>query len=224
MSLRKLVFPTAILTVGLGVWIGARAIADEGAKGAEGQPQFQAPPGWSAEDMQACAIAGQPGEQHEFLKKSVGKWNGKGQMWMAPGMPPMPHDCTSEITAVMDGRYTRCEIQGEMPGMGVFHGVGYSGYDNVAQQYVSTWIDNHSTGIMTGVGERSSDGKTMTWTYAYHCPVTKKPTTMRQVETHKGDDAMTLEMFGKDPKSGQEFKMMVLEFTRAGADTTASAN
>lgn len=54
----------------------------------------------------------------------------------------------------------------------------------------------------------------MTWTYHYTCPVTKKPATLRQIETMQGPDAMTLEMFAADPKTGKEFKMMRIEFKR----------
>ena len=67
---------------------------------------------------------------------------------------------------------------------------------------------------MTGTGTLSADGKTMTWNYNYHCPITKKPAVMRQVETNTGPNAKTLEMFGNDPKSGKEFKMMSMEMAR----------
>ena len=43
----------------------------------------------------------------------------------------------------------------------------------------------------------SADGKTMTWKYMFNCPVTKKPTPMRQVETTTGPGTKTLEMFGR---------------------------
>jgi hypothetical protein len=172
------------------------------------------PPGWTQEDMQACMAAGTPGEQHKRLAKEVGTWNGKTTMWMAPNTEPMTSVCTTTVKPVMDGRYTKAETKGDMPGMGPFHGVGYYGYDNVAQKYVSTWLDNHSTGIMNGTGELSSDGNTMTWTYSYTCPVTKKPAVMREVDTWTGPNSKTFEMFGADPKSGQEFKMMSIELTR----------
>lgn len=172
------------------------------------------PPGWTEADMQACMAAGMPGPMHQHLAKAVGTWAGTSTSWMAPGMPPMTSSCTSTITMEMDGRYTRCEFRGEMPGMGPFHGLGYNGYDNVSQKFVSTWIDNHSSGIMNGQGSLSPDGKTLTWNFQYNCPITKKPTTMREVERYTNDDTMTLEMFGPDPKSGKEFQMMKLELKR----------
>ncbi len=187
------------------------------AMGAHGAGQdMPLPPGWTMEDMQACMTAGTPGKMHEHLMKNTGVWKGKTTMWMGPGMePPMKSECTSTITAVMDGRYTKNVIEGEMPGMGPFHGMGFNGFDNVSQKFVSTWIDNHSSGIMNGTGEMSADGKTMTWTFTYNCPIRKGPAKMREVHRMTDDNTMVFEMYGDDPKSGKEYKMMEIEFTRA---------
>ena len=176
--------------------------------------EMKLPPGWTEDDMKACMVAGTPGKMHEHLLGGVGKWQGKNTMWMFPGADPVVTDTTSTVTSVMDGRYVRIEYAGEMPGMGPYSGSGLAGFDNVTQQFVTTWIDNHSTGIMVGTGELSADGKIMTWKYAYNCPVTKKPTVMREVETITGPNTKTLEFFGVEPKSGQEFKMMFIQLTR----------
>lgn len=181
---------------------------------ATGQPEMKLPAGWTPADMQACMDAGTPGKMHEWLAKGAGVWHGKQTMWMAPGAEALKSDCTSTITPMMDGRYFKCEMAGEIPGMGPFNGFGLSGFDNVSQKFVGSWIDNHSTGIMTGTGELSSDQKTLTWTYAYNCPITKKPTVMREVDTFTGKDTMTMEMFGIEPKSGKEFKMIHIDFKK----------
>ena len=218
MNARKL-FVTTCLT-GFVVAVGAIALAAEKkeskpeAAAAGGQPEFKLPPGWTEADMQACMIAGTPGEQHKFLSRGVGVWDGKNTMWMSPGAEPMTCEVTCTVTSLMDGRYVHSEMKGEMPQMGPYHGMGITGYDNVAGRYVSTWVDNHSTGIMNGTGKLSKDGKVMTWEFSYHCPVTKKPTVLREVETITGADTKTLEMFGKEPKSGKEYKMMRIELTR----------
>jgi len=75
-------------------------------------------------------------------------------------------------------------------------------------------IDNQGTGIMNGTGELSADGKVLTWTYTFNCPLTKKPTPMREIETITGDKTKTLEIYSVEPKSGKEYKMMVIEFTK----------
>ena len=214
MNRRTLLIP-ACLVVGSAAGIaGALAIAQP-AKDKTAQPDHAPlPPGWPEADMQACVEAGTPGEMHRHLAEAAGTWNGRTKMWMAPGTEPMESECTSTITTVMDGRYTRCEITGEMPGMGMYNGFGLYGYDNVAEKFQSTWIDNHGTGMMIGTGELSPDGKTLTWRFTYNCPITKKPAVMREVERLTSDNEKTLEMFGTDPKSGKEFKMMEIHFTR----------
>jgi hypothetical protein len=155
-----------------------------------------------------------PGKEHEHLAEGAGVWHCKTRMWMTPGGEPMTSEGASTVTPIMDGRYVKVEMAGEMPGMGPYNGFGIYGFDNVSQKFVSTWIDNHSTGIMTGFGKLSEDGKTLSWKYTHNCPITKKPAVMREIETITGPNTKTLEMYGADPKSGKEFKMMHIEMTR----------
>jgi len=184
------------------------------AKDAKSSPEPKLPPGWTAEDMQACMLAGTPGKMHEHLAKDVGEWEGRCTMWPGPDGEPMTSECTSSVTSVLDGRFIKIEMKGEMPGMGPFQGGGISGYDNVTKKFVSSWIDNQSTGIMQGEGALSPDGKTLTWECTFNCPLTKKPAVMKQVETYTGADTKKLEMWGDDPKTGKNFKMMTIELTR----------
>lgn len=212
---RKLFAPLCLSAVGIAAVAGLLAFT-EPAKEMKpaGQPEMQLPPGWTPEDMQACVAAGTPGPMHAHLAQGVGVWNGKNTMWMAPGMEPIKSDSVSTVKSMMDGRFVQCEMNGDMPGMGPFNGFGIAGFDNVSQKFVSNWIDNMGTGIMTGTGELSSDGKVLTWTYSYNCPVTKKPVVMREIDTITGPNTKTLEMWSTDPKSGKEFKMMLIEFTK----------
>lgn len=177
------------------------------------QPEFELPKGWTMEDMMACIEAGTPGEQHAWLAEDVGTWSGKGSMWMGPDdANPMTFESTMTVTAIMDGRYIRTEMEGEMPGMGMYTGQGVSGYDNVAGRFVSNWIDNQSTGIMNGTGAKSGD--TLTWTFEYMCPITRKPTKMREVYRIVDANTRKMEMHGADPKSGKQYKMMEFTLTR----------
>jgi hypothetical protein len=178
------------------------------------KPEFKLPPGWTEADMQACIAAGTPGKMHELLANGLGTWEGKATQWMSPDADPVTSESKAVVTSLMDGRFTRCEISGEIPGMGPYKGIGIYGYDNVAQKFQCTWFDNHGTGMMLGTGEASSDGKTITWTFSFSCPITKKPAVMREVETITGEDTKSLEMFGADPKTGKEYKMMSITLSR----------
>lgn len=216
MKNQHVIVPLCISVVGLLAAVGSLAAGDPAKEmKPAGQPaDMQLPPGWTPEDMQACVIAGTPGSQHQMLASGAGTWQGKNQMWMAPGMPAMTSESVATVTPMMEGRFTKCEFTGDMPGMGPFSGMGIYGFDNVSQKFVSTWIDNQGTGMMQGTGEASADGKVITWKYNYNCPITKKATVMREIETITGPNSKTLEMWGIDPKSGKEYKMMFIEMNR----------
>ncbi len=195
--------------------VASLAIAETANNQAGSQQEFQLPPGWTEENMEVCMLAGTPGEEHKKLAEAAGTWHGKVTMWMAPDTEPMPtSECTAKITPIMDGRFTKCEWTGEMPGMGPYNGFGLTGFDNVTKKYTSIWIDNHGTGMMQGEGERSAGGKVLTLTYTHSCPITKKPAEIRSVETVTGPNTKTLEMFATEPKSGKEYKMMRAELTK----------
>lgn len=207
----------------VGIAAGSIAFAQDYKERAarEAQNEMQLPPGWTEEDMQACVMAGMPGEMQAHLTKDAGVWTGEAKMWKAPDTEPMISTTNATITPMYDGRYVKCEYEGQMPGMGTFNGLGLYGYDNIAQEFQSTWIDNHSSGVMYGTGKLSSDGTTLTWTYSYHCPINKKPTTLREIDRITGANTKTMEMWGKDPKTGEEFKMMQIDFTRSSKATAA---
>jgi len=220
MKHRRLIVATLTATAALALVVGRFAVAEPNkdakpaAAAAGAQPAMKLPPGWTEQDMQKCMAATVPGKMHEQLLRGVGAWQGKQTMWMYPGADPVVCDVTANVTAIMDGRYVKTEITGDVPGMGPFTGSGINGFDNVSQQFVATWIDNWTTGILTATGKQSADGNTMTWNYTFNCPLTSKPQIIRQIETFSGSDKWTLESHTTDPKSGKEYKMMTLEFTK----------
>jgi hypothetical protein len=224
MNRTKLFATTVIAALGLVAVVGSIAIADSRSEERPaGRPEMKLPPGWTEEDMKACTMAATPGRMHERLAREAGVWHARTTMWMAPDTEPMQSECRSVVTSLMDGRFTEVEMTGEMPGMGPYNGLGIYGFDNVSQKFVSSWIDNHGTGIGNGVGEPSPDGKTITWKFTYNCPLTRKPVVMREIETVTGPDTKTLEMYGTDHKSGKEFRLMRIELTRTQGAPRAHA-
>jgi len=204
--------------VGLAVLAGSLAAAqqskDKPAKGDGGHGQPGLPPE-AQEHMRACIEAGTPGKWHEWLGKQVGVWEGSSQLWMGPtGGEPARGTCTWTVTRIFEGRYLQAALNAELPGMGTFSGLGFTGFDNVSQKFVGSWLDSHSTGIMQGVGELSKDGKRLDWKYTQNCPLSKKPIIVRQVDHFIDADTIAFEMFTIDPPSGKEYKCMRVDFTR----------
>lgn len=203
----------ACITGSLAIAGGTADVAKNGAKTMD----MPLPKGMTPEQMQACMEAGIPGKMHEYLAKGAGTWAGKSIMKMTADSEPMNSECTLTVTPIMDGRFVKTEMVGEMPGMGPISGLGITGFDNVSKKFQCTWADSCSTGMMQGTGELSSDGSTMTMTYTANCPVTKKPVAFREIQRRTGDNTMTLEMHGPDMVTGKEFKMMEIAFTRTAA-------
>ena len=204
---------TFLALAAMAVIVGANVVADTSTAPPAGA-EMKLPAGWTPEDMQACMMAATPGKPHAYLAEGVGEWTGKNQTWMGPNTEPMSSESTTTVTPMMDGRFVKVDMKGEMPGAGPFNGFAINGYDNVSGQFVAVWIDNMGTGMANGTGKLSDDGKVMTWTFTFNCPITKKPAIIRQVETTTGPDAKTLEVFTADPKTGEEYKMMSVELAR----------
>jgi hypothetical protein len=127
---------------------------------------------------------------------------------------PTRGECTWTVTSILGGRFTRAELDADIPGFGQFNGLGFAGFDNVSQKYIGAWLDSNSSGIMNGSGELSSDGATLTWNYTTNCPITRKPVTIREVQTTSGPNSMTFDMFAPDAHTGKEYKCMHIDFTR----------
>jgi hypothetical protein len=161
---------------------------------------------------EAMMKAATPGPQHERLKKLVGEWNCTVSMMMDPSQPAQETKSTAVVTSLMDGRYFQEQDTGEMMGK-PFLGQGLTGYDNVMKKYVSTWIDNAGTGIMTSEGTPDATGNVITWTGWSSDPMTGKKTKYRMVTTFIDDNKHTFEMFGAGP-GGKESKMMTITYDR----------
>lgn len=199
----------------------AKPCCQSEAKLASGCTDKKSACGLSETDMKACMAAGAPGKMHEQLAKEAGVWYGKTTIWMGPDAEPAKGECVATVTPIMEGRFVKWDMAGQIPAMGAYTGLGLYGFDNVSQKLTSAWIDNRGTGISTGEGEQSSDGRTRTWKFTANCPVAKKAVTFREVETLTSPDAKTVETFITDPKSGKEFRMMALELTRNRSVMTA---
>jgi hypothetical protein len=161
--------------------------------------------------MELMMKAGTPGDAHKKLDAFVGTWDTKVQMWMMPGADPATSSGTSTNSWLMGGRYLEQRYKGEFSGM-PFEGMGYTGYDNVKQQYWGTWMDSMSTGQMTSAGT-STDGKTWNFTATMADPMTGKDSTSSEKITIVDADHHTMEMWSAGP-DGKMFKMMEIAYSR----------
>jgi hypothetical protein len=165
-----------------------------------------------AAEMEAWQKAMTPGEPHKHLARMTGDWTFKNTMWMDPSQPPTEGTGTMHAETILGGRYVQSVWKGNFMGMD-FEGRGTDGYDNLAKQYVSTWVDNMGSGIMYSTGSCDANGKVCTALGDYIDPMTNKKTTMRSVTTWTGDKSFKLEMYSK-PEGGNETKSMEMVVTK----------
>jgi hypothetical protein len=95
-----------------------------------------------------------------------------------------------------------------------FEGIATVGYDNAKKVFVSTWIDNMGTGLMKTSGPWDEATKTMTLTGTQTDPARGKDCHVREVFKVVDDNTQLMEMYGPDPMTGKEYKMMEIKFTR----------
>jgi hypothetical protein len=151
-----------------------------------------------------------PGPEHEILKGMAGTWKTTTKSWMAPGEPEVSEG-TSEVTAILGGRYVKEEFSSTFGGQ-PFHGMGLTGYDLMKKQYVGTWIDSMGTSIMTSRGTYDSATRQFASTATYTDPMTMKEKTTRMV-TKIFDGNKHVSSF-YDTMDGKEVMTMEITYTR----------
>jgi hypothetical protein len=170
-----------------------------------------------AADMAAYMAAATPGTHHKAMAAKAGSWKTSNKLWMAPGQPPMETVGTSEIIAVLDGRFVQEVTKAEMMG-GPWEGRGTFGYDNSSKKHIGNWLDSFGTAMMSLEGTCDGTCKTITMSGEYFDPATKTTKAMKTVTTKISDDEALLTMYDI-AKDGSEIKMGEVRYER----TTAQA-
>jgi hypothetical protein len=158
------------------------------------------------------AEAMEPGEQHKHLAAMAGNWAYSGKMWMDPSAPPMETAGTSTCTMILGGRYLQQEVSGYFQGT-EFKGYGLIGYDKLAHQLRSVWVDNMGTGMMIMTGTCDETGKVFTSYGEIKDPTKGQAQKIKAVTTIIGPDEMKDEMFMILP-DGKEIKNMEMIYKR----------
>ena len=213
MKSRTLLWATCICLAATAALAHAQAKTKPDAAAEKPKAATAAPPAMDAKAMQEMMEkAAALGPQHERLKKLVGEWNCTVKTMMDPSQPPTETKSTAVVTSLMDGRYFQEQDTGEMMGK-PFQGMSVTGYDNIMKKYVSTWIDNAGTGIMTSEGVEDGTGNVITWTGWSSDPMTGKKTKYRMVTRILDDNKHVFEMYSAGP-NGKEAKMMEITYDR----------
>lgn len=168
----------------------------------------------SAEGMKAYMEAAKLGDEHKELAKWDGKWTGQITMWETNGGKPYTSNLQATNKMILDGHYQLANYEGPMMGM-TFKGTGITGYDNTLKKYIMTWADNMTTGIMKMEGDRDAATKTTTYIGTSKNPANGLDCEMKQVITDVDDNTQKTEMYGPDPKTGEQYKTMEIVMKRS---------
>ncbi len=156
-----------------------------------------------------------PGAPHKMMETAVGTWNVNSTLWVYPGAEPMTSTGALVNEMLYGGRYLQGKVSTNADKLGTsFQGTFITAFDNSTQTYQNVWIDNGSTGIHSTSGTMSADGKTLTLTGTSTDLMTGKPVNIREVITFNNLNSTTWEFYRSDSGTGNEFKMMQIEYTR----------
>ena len=114
----------------------------------------------------------------------------------------------------MGGRYQVTNHTGTMMDM-PFEGMAILAYDNARKEFISTWIDNVGTGVMTlkGTWDDATKSINLKGTCVDPSAGDGREMAVREVMKATDDNHQVMEMYGQGP-DGKEFKMMEIKYTR----------
>ncbi len=165
-----------------------------------------------AEMMKKAETACTPGDAHQALEPLVGEWTAEVKTWMTPDAPPVASKGTAKSTWTLNGRFVQQEFTGDFMGQ-PFHGISFTGHDNVRGKYRSVWIDDMSTTMVVSEGDADSGGKVITLGGSYACAMTgEKDKATTQIYRILSPDKHVFEMH--DPARGENSKVMEITYVR----------
>jgi len=152
-----------------------------------------------------------PGEMHQMLAAAAGDWDTKSTYWMNAGDDPVVSEGTTNVEMILGGRYQKSTTTSEMMGM-PFEGISITAFDNATKEFNNVWIDNMGTGVMTSKGKYNEASKKVVLKGTYVDPITGNEEPFMETYEVVDNDHHTFEMFTYP--GGQEFKSMIVEYTR----------
>lgn len=172
--------------------------------------------GMDAEAMQKAMAMGMPGEGHKVLEPLVGQWTYTMTHKMSADAPEETSEGESENTWILGGRFVQQHVTSvmDMGGQSLnYEGIGTIGFDNVKEQYVSTWKDNMGTGIMSSTAQYDAETGTLKEEGTYTCAMKGREVAFTSELKFVDADHFTYTMYDTD-KDGHSYKMMDITYTR----------
>ena len=161
-------------------------------------------------EMEAMMALNALGPAHEAFQDQTGIWQASMTAYM-DGLPPMEMQGESSMNTLLGGRYLMEEFVSDFMGE-PFEGLLLQGYDNLAEEYWTIWIDSTSTGYQLSRGKKRPDGS-IELKGTMKDLRTPEGRPVRSVVTHVDDNHVRFEMYDTAP-DGSEVLSMEIDYTR----------
>ena len=152
-----------------------------------------------------------PGPEHKWLESFTGTWEANVISYMDPAKPDTSK-LVQTYSMILNGLYQEARLTGSMMGM-QFEGLSLNGFDNAKRKFITTWVDNVSSGTTYMTGDFDSTSKTLNLKGTQTNPSTGKDMGIREEMKIIDRDTYTLTMYGDGP-GGKEIKFMEGNFKR----------
>lgn len=166
----------------------------------------------AADKMAACAELARPAPEHALLEPFVGEFRAKVTMWWQPGADPMVSTGTMTNRLILGGKFIEHDYTDD-PGM--FQGKGYWGYNTVDKRWEGVWVDAMAPFMHIETGSHDANAKAWEMTGEMTDPASGARMRKRSVVKLIDNDRHTMEMYFSKDGASEEFKSMVIEYTRA---------
>lgn len=153
------------------------------------------------------AAAATPGAAHAELMKGVGEWNVESRFYMAPDAEPTVMQAKAVVVPLLGGRYLQETFTGDLEGM-PFEGILITGYDNLAGQYWSLWLDSWSTWAIPSSGDTDEQGN-LHMTSVFRDVRTPEGRPARMEFLYQDDGSYLHRMYDSTPEGGE---ILIAEF------------
>jgi len=170
-----------------------------------------AAPAGNLSDAESLDLGMTPGGEHAVLSSMIGTFDVDVTVWTDPSAAPVKETLSAINTVVLDGRWIRTTLAGNIAGE-PFSGIGFYGFDTIRQKYEAVWMDTGSTGLVYYKGEFDSDNH-LTMRAEVPNPLTGDPTLLELRITIADNGDHVTEMWGTG-MGDVMFKMMELRHTR----------
>lgn len=159
-----------------------------------------------------------PSAAHALLDVFAGTWSVEGKFDTGPGEPPATATGTMTTTWTLGKRWLRQEYSGNMPALGAFAGIGYLGFDNAQQRFISTWMDTLSTSVITSAGTFNDSTGVFTLVGQFAAPGGQM-FSQKQVVTVQSRDRYSIVLILVSP-DGSESRTGEVRYVRSGGVRT----